>query len=214
MGAYGLSAGKLLRAVNADANGPFKDFPLICQVLDIAKIEPKPNPAAKAATPTRYKLTLSDGAHQTHTMLATQLGNMVETNSITKGTIVQVDEVLCNVVQQRRVLILLSIQAIGYEPNVIGNPQMINSQVGADNGAAAPAPAAAGGYPASSVPPGGAYNGTRPLDCWFPARSLLRSAARKSHVVHTPHHWQCRLSAVKLPRCSGRCRALQMALAS
>lgn len=50
----------------------------------------------------RYRIIMSDGTHYMQAMLASQLNSMVQENQITKGSIVALEKLTCNYVQEKR----------------------------------------------------------------------------------------------------------------
>lgn len=50
----------------------------------------------------RYRIIMSDGTHYMQAMLATQLNSMVEQQQIMKGSIVVLEKLTCNYVQEKR----------------------------------------------------------------------------------------------------------------
>jgi len=50
----------------------------------------------------RYRIIMSDGTYYMQAMLATQLNSMVQENQITKGSIVVLERLTCNYVQDKR----------------------------------------------------------------------------------------------------------------
>lgn len=49
----------------------------------------------------RYRLILSDGVHTQQGMLATQRNDLVRSQKLQKGSIVQLTQFMCNVIQNR-----------------------------------------------------------------------------------------------------------------
>lgn len=69
------------------------------QLLSIKKV----NQATSTAAPIdRYRIILSDGVHFVQAMLATQLNDLVARGEIIKNTIVVVDKLTCNFIQDKR----------------------------------------------------------------------------------------------------------------
>lgn len=61
------------------------------------------------STTERYRMILSDGDHVQQAMLATQMNCIVKEGRLQKGSIVQLNEFICNVIQGRR-LVLKSVR--------------------------------------------------------------------------------------------------------
>ena len=69
------------------------------QLLSVKKVSPTQN----ASTPTdRYRIIISDGIHFVQAMLATQLNDLVTTGQISKYTVIVIDRLACNFVQDKR----------------------------------------------------------------------------------------------------------------
>jgi replication factor A1 len=68
------------------------------QFLSIKKL---PNPKPEE-TPDRYRLIISDGVHFVQAMLATQLNELVDNNTVTKHSVVTLEKYTSNVVQNKR----------------------------------------------------------------------------------------------------------------
>jgi len=93
-----LTAGSCYRLYNADPNDDdLFNNPHTLQVLSIKKVS-----AANTGSVDRYRIIISDGIHFMQAMLATQLNSMVNDNSIGKHTVIGVDKLTCNYVQEKR----------------------------------------------------------------------------------------------------------------
>eukprot|EP00898_Chlorokybus_atmophyticus_P002303 jgi/Chlat1/3073/Chrsp21S03384 len=126
----------------ARINGGEVEFKPYVQVIDVKRI----GAAGGAGNPTeRYRLQLSDGQYSQQGMLATQLNHHVQSNAVKPGTVLQLDEFICNTVQNRRVIIILSLTVVADLEGIIGNPQPLSN-----DGTPAAAPAAA---PPRAAPP-------------------------------------------------------------
>ncbi|BGP46042.1 Replication factor A protein 1 [Rhodotorula kratochvilovae] len=111
----------------------------ILQVLSAKKVN------AAGAGQDRYRLILSDGVHFAQAMLTTALNHLVagDTPDITKNAIVKLPTYAVNVVQNRRIIIVLAIEFQENHPDKIGNPVSIETAVSNSGAAPAAAPAAA-----------------------------------------------------------------------
>ncbi|GAA5845759.1 hypothetical protein JCM9279_006100 [Rhodotorula babjevae] len=110
----------------------------ILQVLSAKKV----NAANQAQD--RYRLILSDGDHFAQAMLTTGLNHLVagDTPTIGKNAVVKLQTYAVNVVQNRRIIIVLAVELVDDSvTDKIGSPTSIETAVQA--GAAAPGPAAA-----------------------------------------------------------------------
>lgn len=94
-----LSAGILKRLLNASADENYLwEQKHVIQLLSLKKIS---NTRPDSGTD-RYRLVVSDGAVYTHVMLATQLTPLVEDGLLNKNTVVEVEKLTCNMVQNKR----------------------------------------------------------------------------------------------------------------
>ena len=75
----------------------------------------------------RYKLDLSDGTHSLSAMLATHKNDMVENGMLCTNCIILMKSYICNVVNNRNVLILLDLELVGKNDFVIGNPTPVGN---------------------------------------------------------------------------------------
>lgn len=102
MSAPTLSSGsvKILQKASPEDVDLF-DHEYTLQFLSIKKVGNNAN-APTSAPPERYRLIISDGEHYMQAMLATQLNDLVQENSITKNTVAVVDKLTCNYVQEKR----------------------------------------------------------------------------------------------------------------
>ncbi|GHJ87289.1 hypothetical protein NliqN6_3691 [Naganishia liquefaciens] len=92
------------------------------QILNIKKIQ------AAANSMDRYRLIMSDGKHYLQAMLGTQLNNLVETNALTKNGLITLTQYATNVVQGRRLLIVLGATAAPGPADRIGQPTNVDDR--------------------------------------------------------------------------------------
>ena len=95
-----LSGGILERLLTAapEENNHLWEQKHVVQILSLKKI----GSSRDSISPDRYRLVVSDGDKYTHVMLATQLTRMVEDGQLTKNTVVAVEKLTCNMVQNKR----------------------------------------------------------------------------------------------------------------
>jgi replication factor A1 len=91
------------------------------QLLDIKRIA-----SNSAASQDRFRLVISDGQHYMQAMLATQLNYIVEQNQVEQYSVVQLQEYICNMVQNRKIVIALRLQPVQKHTQQIGNPQKLD----------------------------------------------------------------------------------------
>lgn len=91
----------------------------VLQITELRKISATSNnPNAQV----RFRLALSDGEKFIHAMLATQLNNLVTDQLIQLNYLVRLGDFICNEVQNKRIIIVLTLDVVGALPNRIGNP--------------------------------------------------------------------------------------------
>ncbi|KAF8582281.1 replication factor-a protein [Ramaria rubella] len=121
---YHLSAGACAQITQA----PLEDadswnlHPTV-QFLSIKKL---PNTKTEAS-PDRYRLIISDGVHFVQAMLATQLNEMVEKDTIKKHSVVVLEKYTSNVVQNKRLIIVLGLRVVGEATEKLGEPRTLDT---------------------------------------------------------------------------------------
>ena len=135
-----LSTGSIERLLTADnGDSSLWEAGHTLQLLSLKKI----GPVREGAASDRYRLVVSDGKHYTQAMLATQLSSMVDKGSIGKFTVVNIEKLSCNNVQNKkwvlykmlllctlltrylatiRLLILLDLSVVSQTEGKIGDP--------------------------------------------------------------------------------------------
>lgn len=93
------------------------DFHPILQVTDLRLV----NTANQSQE--RYRLVLSDGAHFQQGMLATQKNELVRSQSLQKGSVIQLTQFVCNVIQNRMIIIIIDLNVILEKCDPIGEPK-------------------------------------------------------------------------------------------
>jgi replication factor A1 len=68
----------------------------VLQISDVRLVSTAQN------TTERYRMLLSDGTHSQQAMLATQLNTLVKSGDLQTGSIVKLNEYICNHIQGRR----------------------------------------------------------------------------------------------------------------
>ncbi|KAI9227616.1 MAG: putative replication factor-A protein 1 [Piptocephalis tieghemiana] len=132
-----LTKGAILTFSTAQANNPMPVASPTLQILNIKKIA-----ASDARSIDRYRFIISDGEHFMQAMLATQMNNLVENETLTKGSILLLSEYQINAILGRRIVILLALQPQGHSEK-IGQPQGVDSSapIKTDSSGGQPAPA-------------------------------------------------------------------------
>jgi hypothetical protein len=95
--------------------------PCAVQVLEVKRLSAS-STAGSAAAAERFRLSISDGIHFMQTMVATQLNPRVSSEEIKKDTVIQLEDCICNMVQGRRILIILKVEILSQPGHQIGSP--------------------------------------------------------------------------------------------
>lgn len=113
-----------------------EDIPdLVLQVLSLKPVG-VPNARAATAGPQRWRLMISDGTHFITAMLSTQLNHLIDEGSMQRMCIVKLPSYTINMVGDRRVVVLLTVEVIDSTcTEKIGNPVACDAP---DGGAARP----------------------------------------------------------------------------
>ncbi|EIW84857.1 replication factor-A protein 1 [Coniophora puteana RWD-64-598 SS2] len=119
------------------------------QLLSIKKVSQSAN---SSNTVDRYRLIISDGVHFIQAMLATKLNDLVANNELGKNTVVIIDQLTCNFVQEKRLIIVLNLQVLTRDEEKIGTPSPPPS-VAAAAAAAGAGPSAAPQQSTSNAQP-------------------------------------------------------------
>ncbi|KAJ7953349.1 Replication protein A subunit [Quillaja saponaria] len=132
------------------------DMKPVVQVTDLRLLQ---QPQQRSATD-RYRLVISDGSHSQQGMLATQKNELVSSGKLQKGSIVQLNSFVCNVVQNRRIVIIMELDVILETCDIIGEPVPVQKAVPVQSSMGQPGVVTGnqeslGGrrYGASNVPP-------------------------------------------------------------
>ncbi|KAG9315620.1 hypothetical protein JVU11DRAFT_3262 [Chiua virens] len=106
------------------------------QLLSIKKVSQQ----TSTANIDRYRIIISDGVHFVQAMLATQLNDLVASGRIIKNSIIVIDKLTCNFVQDKRLLIILDLGVVSREEEKIGNPTAVPGSSAAAANAVAETP--------------------------------------------------------------------------
>jgi len=95
----------------------------VVQVLDIKKLSSgNSNQAAE-----RFRLVVSDSQHYQQAMVATQLNAKILSEEVQKLGLIKLTEVICNVVQNRRIIIILGLEVVSGPVEKLGEPSNVDS---------------------------------------------------------------------------------------
>ncbi|KAL6501808.1 hypothetical protein OROGR_026941 [Orobanche gracilis] len=101
---------------SGDAQGT--DIKPVLQIADIRLVKTQ-----NQSNVERYRIILSDGSFAQQGMLATQLNDFVRFEKLHKGSIIQLTQFVCNIVQKRVIIIIVDLVVIVEKCEVIGDPE-------------------------------------------------------------------------------------------
>ncbi|GMH09156.1 hypothetical protein Nepgr_010996 [Nepenthes gracilis] len=110
-----LTEGAIERMCNGD-----NDMKPLLQVADIRLVNTS-NQNSNSSE--RYRLLLSDGTHSQQGMLATQRNDLVKSGRLKKGSIVQLIQFVCNLIQGRMIIIIIDLDVAQEKCDIIGEPK-------------------------------------------------------------------------------------------
>jgi replication factor A1 len=122
--------------------------PCAVQVLEVKRLSSS-STAGSAPAAERFRLSISDGIHFMQAMVATQLNPRVSNEEIKKDTIIQLEDCICNLIQNRRIVIILKVEILAQPGHQIGSPVNIEDS----SPSAAPAAAAAPAFQGKPITP-------------------------------------------------------------
>ncbi|GER57613.1 replication protein A 70 kDa DNA-binding subunit [Striga asiatica] len=70
----------------------------------------------------RYRVVLSDGTFSQQSMLGTQCNDLVRSQRLQTGSIIQLMQYVCNVIQNKRIIIVVDLELIVEKCDLIGDP--------------------------------------------------------------------------------------------
>ncbi|EDR14355.1 uncharacterized protein LACBIDRAFT_182415 [Laccaria bicolor S238N-H82] len=123
--AFQLTAGSCERLNNATpSEEDVFNQPHTVQFLSIKKVN---TTNASSSAVDRYRIIMSDGIHFIQAMLATQLNSMVQDNTIGRHTVAVIEKLTCNYVQEKRLIIILSLRVLAHSAEKIGEPKQMEA---------------------------------------------------------------------------------------
>ena len=153
--------------------------PCAVQVLEVKRLSANA-PAGSAPAAERFRLSISDGIHFMQAMVATQLNPRVSNEEIKKDTVIQLEDCICNLIQGRRIVIILKVEILGQPGHQIGSPVSIeDSAPSAAPAAASSVAAAAAVQPPAPLAAASAARRRRPLD------SAVFGARKKAKAINS-----------------------------
>ena len=98
---------------------------LIVQILDIKKIQS----TNTNATSDRYRTQISDGITYIQAMFATGCNDLIINNTVNTYSIVRITQYVVNVVSNKNVMIVMSMELVQQQPQLINNPVAVESYI-------------------------------------------------------------------------------------
>ncbi|KAJ8483106.1 hypothetical protein ONZ51_g4913 [Trametes cubensis] len=138
-----------LNSSENDDDDLFNSQPIV-QFLSFKRVPP----SGGTSTMDRYRVIVSDGEHFLQSMLATQLNPLVEEEQIVKHSIAVIEKFTCNLVQGKKLLIILALRVVQKDAEKIGSPGPLHPRGGGSGPSieTPPTPAAAASpAPSTSV---------------------------------------------------------------
>ncbi|KAL7283639.1 hypothetical protein ACG7TL_003075 [Trametes sanguinea] len=142
-------------------------------------------PSGGASTVDRYRVIVSDGEHFQQSMLATQLNHLVEEEQVLKHSIAVIEKFTCNLVQGKKLLIILAMRVLKKEAEKIGNPtplQLRGSSSGPSVEMQAQTPAVQSPAPSTFMNTPNVTNTTAPPA--QPARQQTQAGRGGRHAIY------------------------------
>ncbi|GAX74874.1 hypothetical protein CEUSTIGMA_g2320.t1 [Chlamydomonas eustigma] len=156
------------------------------QCLGLKIIQPK-----IPGGPIRHRLMVSDGLNSLNVMLSSNIADLADNGAIQEGTIVRVNEFMHNEAGGKRVLIVLSMDVVGHNAGIIGDPKPLDPSQAI---AAPPAALNSTTMPLTAVGPGPTYGGNVPSSNYAPhgQAGIPHSSA---YSTHPPNSYQNPIAA-------------------
>ncbi|KAA8525134.1 hypothetical protein F0562_007002 [Nyssa sinensis] len=171
--AINLTEGAIAMISSGEAQG--NDVKPVLQVADIRLVKTQHQTANE-----KYRILLSDGAYLQQGILATQRNDLVRSERLQKGSIVQLTQFVCYVIQGR-MIIIIDLELIREKCNPIGEPK----QYGANGGPAAVARSSVPVHSSTDQP--GTITDNPPS---YPGSLLAGGSVTKPDIAggNLPHH--------------------------
>ncbi|XP_076936320.1 replication protein A 70 kDa DNA-binding subunit A-like [Bidens hawaiensis] len=123
-------------AINLTANaipmlysGDYPDLKPVVQITDIRIVQTQTN-TVEGENKERYRFVLSDGTYYQQGMLATQLNDLVRSQQLLKGSVVQLTDFVCNHIRDRVIIIIINLNLIVDKCDIIGDPKQFSKPSG------------------------------------------------------------------------------------
>ncbi|XWS62261.1 hypothetical protein CRYUN_Cryun07bG0195000 [Craigia yunnanensis] len=120
-----LTGGAVARIINREVTTE-RELKPVLQVIELKEVQTtSKNPQQQQQEPKkseRFRLLLSDGSLTQQGMLATNKNELVKSSKLQIGSIVQLTQYICNVIQDRMIVIIIELEVIVEKYDIIGKP--------------------------------------------------------------------------------------------
>ncbi|KAL6634291.1 hypothetical protein ACP70R_026962 [Stipagrostis hirtigluma subsp. patula] len=99
----------------------------VLQVLEVRPVTAK-GATANPNSSERFRMLLSDGVHSQQSMLAVAYNHLVRDGNLRAGAIVHLNEFICNLIQGKRIVIVLKLEILQSECAIIGTPKLYEAK--------------------------------------------------------------------------------------
>ncbi|KAG7605014.1 Replication protein A 70 kDa DNA-binding subunit C [Arabidopsis thaliana] len=118
--AVSLTEGVIMKMLNGEVTSETDMMPVL-QVTELKLIQSKLHQNQESSN--RYKFLLSDGTDLAAGMLNTSLNSLVNQGTIQLGSVIRLTHYICNLIQTRRIVVIMQLEVIVEKCNIIGNPK-------------------------------------------------------------------------------------------
>jgi replication factor A1 len=125
----------------------------VVQVVELKQIN---STTSSGSVNPRYRLAVSDGEYYQQAMLATQLNPLVADSTIDVNAVFRMNDYIANEVSNKRIIIILNIDALGKSESRIGNPVSVDTLGAVNVAPAAPV------YSVTGAPTTGGFTSNTP----------------------------------------------------
>ncbi|CAO2045861.1 unnamed protein product [Urochloa humidicola] len=95
----------------------------VLQMLQVRQVSPPKSDGANPNPSERYRVVLSDGVDSHQAILSTTINPFVRDGALRVGTIVHLNEFVCNTIHDKRIIIVLELEILQTECAIIGSPR-------------------------------------------------------------------------------------------
>ncbi|XP_010529261.1 PREDICTED: replication protein A 70 kDa DNA-binding subunit E-like isoform X1 [Tarenaya hassleriana] len=114
--AVNLSPGAVVRMLNGEVTTEKEMMPVL-QVTELKLVQSKREPMKE-----RFRMLLSDGTYLQQGMLGTSQNDLVKRGILQAGSVVKLTRFVCNLIQGRRIVIVIELEIVVEKYSIIGNP--------------------------------------------------------------------------------------------